>query len=133
MNDNLWALIGSGVLFTTILGIYDRIRNRRFEKAKQSGDVKLNEAQLTEIVTRTSTMRTDDEVKAGEYWMGQFAAIRKQLEEQQNWRNRAAKKWREHKRWDDKQAERLRRLTGEPVEPAPSLDPDDDDPYERYE
>lgn len=122
---------GAGGLLSLVWTIYTSVRDKSYRKAKQDGDVLLTEAQYREIAARAAQTKTAEQIQAGEYWMNQFAAITKELDIQKDWRNRAQRRWHEHKTWDEVMRRRLQEYTGEPVPHAPSLDPDDDDPYDR--
>lgn len=128
--NNVWltsilGLGGAGGLFSLIWTVYTSIRDKSYRKAKQDGDVLLTDAQYREIAARAAQTKTAEQIQAGEYWMGQFAAISKELDLQREWRKRAQRRWHEHKVWDDMMSRKLRELTGDPFPPAPSMDPDD--------
>jgi hypothetical protein len=128
--NNAWliSILGTGGaagLFSLVWTVYTSIRDRNYRNAKQEGDVLLTEAQYREIAARAAQTKTAEQIQAGEYWMGQFAAISKELDAQRDWRKRAQRRWHEHKVWDDMMTRKLRELTGENVASAPSMDPDD--------
>ncbi len=134
--NNAWltsilALGGAGGVLSLAFTIYTSIRDKDYRRAKEEGDIKLTAAQYNEIAARAAQTKTAEQIQAGEYWMNQFAAITKELEIQRDWRRRAKVRWHEHKVWDDALTKRVQELTGERVPAAPSLDPDEDDPFDR--
>jgi superfamily I DNA and/or RNA helicase len=128
-SDMVMGLLGAGGGLSVIFTVVDKWRNRKFTKLKEEGSVKLDEATYTEIASRAAKINTEDRIKIEKWWKEQFETVKRDLAEQQRWRRRAVRRWQEHKQWDDKQALRIHELTGQPVDPAPSLDPDDDDPF----
>lgn len=128
--NNAWLISilgagGAGGLLSLVWTVYTSVRDKSYRKAKQDGDVLLTEAQYREIAARAAQTKTAEQIQAGEYWMGQFAAISKELDLQREWRKRAQRRWHEHKVWDDMMTRKLRELTGSDVASAPSMDPDD--------
>lgn len=118
----LLAILGTGGGMTVLLGIYDRIRNRRFDKRKQQSTIQLDDAQYKEITARAEQTNSANLMAVGAFWQGQFNAILKQLEDEQNWRARMTPRLKAHKRWDDQ----VSNMLGDAIGPPPSLDPDDD-------
>lgn len=124
--DILIGLLGAGGGLSLILTMFDKWRNRKFNKLKEESSIKLDDATYTEIASRAARINSADRISIETWWKVQFESVKEDLAEEQDWRRRAIKRWHDHKRWDDEQAQRLRELSGEPIEPAPSLDPDDD-------
>ncbi len=113
--NNAWltsilSLGGAGGLLSLGFTLYTSIRDKDYRRAKEEGDIKLTAAQYNEIAARAAQTKTAEQIQAGEYWMNQFAAITV---------------------WDDALTKRVQELTGERVPAAPSLDPDEDDPFDR--
>lgn len=120
------TILCSGVLFTAILGFYDRLRNRRFEKTKQGTGLKLDSAQYNEIVARTEQTSSSNMIAVGAFWQGQFSEVTKRLDAEQEWRKRMKVRLHEHRTWDRKLLARLSPDVISELGEPPSLDPDDD-------
>lgn len=116
----LYSVLASGVTMTGVLGIYDRIRNRKFDKRKQDTSVKLDQATYDEIASRAAQTNSSNLMAVGSFWQGQFNELAKQVEGLESWRRRAKDRWHEHYIWDQKM------VAGDPDPgPPPSLDPDE--------
>lgn len=124
MTTLLYTVLGSGVGMTTVLGIYDRVRNRRFDRRKQDSSIKLDDAQYEDIAARAEQTSSTNLMAVGAFWQGQFNSIQEQLEAERDWRKVMTPKLRAHKQWDDHVAVVLRECDMD-VGPPPSLDPDD--------
>lgn len=124
--DILFGLLGAGGGLSAIFTMLDRWRNRKFNKIKEESSIKLDDATFKEIASRAAKINSEDRISIETWWKEQFESVKGDLSEQQDWRRRAIRRWHEHKRWDDEQARRLQELSGESIEPAPSLDPDDE-------
>ena len=125
--NTLMALLGGGALTTIVLGLIDRIRNRKFDRLKQGTSVKLDEAQYAEITSRAEQTSSSNLMAVGAFWQGQFTEIEKRLAAEQDWRARVTVKLKEHERWDVRLMKLLEEC-GMQIEPPPSLNPDDDPP-----
>lgn len=124
--DILFGLLGAGGGLSVIFTAADRWRNRKFNKIKESSSIKIDEGTYAEIAARAARINSEDRIEIEKWWKEQFESVKGDLAEQQAWRRRATRRWHEHKIWDDAQAQRLHELSGEAIEPAPSLDPDDE-------
>ena len=123
---NEWvAILISGGVFTILLGLYDRIRNRKFETAKQNTGIKLDDAQYRQIVAQTEQTSVSNMTAVGAFWQGQFSEVTRQLEEQRDWRRRMTVRLYEHRVWDQKLLARLHDCDINDIDPPPSLDPDE--------
>lgn len=123
--SGLITILGSGALFTVILGIYDRVRNRKFEARKQGTTIKLDEATYAEITARSEQSNQTGLMAVGSFWQGQFAELEKRFASERLWRIRAQRKMREHRQWDALVARKMAECNMAVPEP-PSLDPDED-------
>lgn len=110
---------------TGVLGIYDRIRNRRFDKRSQEGTIKLNDAQYKDITARAEQTASSNLMAVGSFWQGQFASIVKELEIEKQFRLKMTPRLKAHKIWDQQVTVKLEECSMH-VDPPPSLDPDDD-------
>jgi hypothetical protein len=109
--------------------MYTSVRDKDFRQARQKGEIKLTDAQYTEIAARASQTKTAEQIQAGEYWMNQFAAIRKELERQNRRWDKLKPQLHKHKVWDDYVAARLLECDIT-VDSAPSLEIPEDDEIE---
>lgn len=120
----LTTVLGSGVTMTGVLTVYDRVRNRKFEKRKQDATIKLDEATYTEIASRAEQTNSSNLMAVGAFWQGQFTELQSQVASLQDWRRRAKQRWHEHQTYDEGLARQIVELGGQ-AQPPPSLDPDD--------
>lgn len=114
-----------GVAMTGLWTLYANVRDRERNIRKQETGVKLDEAQYTQIATQAAALNSEDMRKVGEFWQAQFDAVVDQVRDQQLWINKAKRRWTLHEQWDEHVAREVRRCGGV-LEPAPSLDPDED-------
>jgi hypothetical protein len=121
----LSILSAIGVAATAYWTVYTNVRDRRRTVAKQNTGIKIDEATYNEIATRAASINSDDMRKVGEFWQEQFDAVVKQVQSQQAWINSAKRRWAQHEVWDAKLAAQVR-AHGGTIEPAPTLDPDED-------
>lgn len=126
----LAAVLGSGASMTIALGVYDRIRNRRFDKRKQETTIKLDEATYNEIAARAEQVDANKIMAVGAFWQGQFSELSKRFEAEQRtnrerW-DRMTRKAHEHKLWDEKLLRKLADCNINDMESPPSLDPDEE-------
>jgi hypothetical protein len=120
----LTTVLGSGVGMTGVLAVYDRVRNRKFERRKQDSTIKLDEATYAEISSRAEQTNSSSLMAVGAFWQGQFASLASQVASLEDWRRRAKNRWHEHQVYDEGLARQIVELGGH-AEPPPSLDPDD--------
>jgi hypothetical protein len=125
MSAVLTTVLGSGAGMTVVLGVYDRVRNRKFDRRKQDTTIKLDEATYTEIASRAEQVSSTNLMAVGSFWQGQFDMLTKRFESEQDWHRRVAEKLRAHRAWDQQIMRRLDEC-GIHVDPPPTLDPDEE-------
>lgn len=121
----LSILSATGVGATGAWTAWTRIRDRAREVTKQHTGIKLDEAQYAQIVTQAAALNSEDLRKVSEFWQMQFDAVTKRVQVQQDWINKARRRWWLHEQWDAQVAHDIRARGGN-IGPAPSLDPDED-------
>jgi len=143
MTPTLWVsiLLGLGGALGALFTVWTQIRDRRQTKAKAVGQIKLDQASYNEIAARAASINSEDLRKVGEFWQGQFDAvkeenkeIRKELDTERRFRRRITKYIRNHEPWDElaenKLAEANRLLPGQfEMPPRPGLDLEEDEEW----
>ena len=114
-----------GVLLTTAWTLFTNMRDRFRTIQKQETGIKLDNATYAQIATQAAALNSEDLRKVGEFWAEQFDKVVKQVQDQQLWINAAKRRWALHEAWDARLAAQVRDFGGH-IEPAPSLDPDED-------
>jgi hypothetical protein len=122
----LTTVLGGGAGMTVVLGVYDRVRNRKFEARKQGTTIKLDEATYTEIASRAEQTSSSNLMAVGAFWQGQFQEVEKQLAAEQDWRRRMKQRARAHREWDEELIRKLELECDIHVDSPPPLDPDDE-------
>lgn len=125
----LGSLLGGGAVATILLGVVDRVRNRKYDKTKQTNNLRLDDATLIEIQKRAEQSQSSNMMAVGAFWSGQFMELSKQFEREQEtnklrWQ-RLMDRMHQHKAWDEKVMESLRECGMTVDAPPPSLDPDE--------
>lgn len=118
------SILGSGVFGATLLGLYDRIKNRKYDAKKQTTGIKLDEAQYAEIATRAAQVNDTNLMAVGSFWQGQFREVTKEIDSLKEWRAKAKERFRAHAAWDRAMVAELE-SKGHQVDPPPDLDPDE--------
>ena len=131
MTPTLWIslVLGAGGALGTLFTVWTKFRDRKLEREKQQGDIKLSQASYNEIASRAAQINSQERIETERWWKEQFDAVKQELKEtredlgeEREWRRKTTSRLRAHQPWDDKQLMK----NPESGPPPPLLDDEDE-------
>ena len=111
MTATLWVslILGSGGFLGALFTLWTKIRDRRQDKEKKSGEIKLDKASYDEIASLAAKINSEERIETERWWKEQFDAVkveleeaRSELDEAKKWRRKTTRRLKAHQVWDER-------------------------------